>query len=317
MGSVASQKKIEEPKPPKELGPTSTLIGQFALQLRNANVLLIVPLVVAGLIPARGWLLGSGWPEVVNKAGELVGWWKFLDLVIPIAPIAIALALALDKIADRYQKRQASLDVDDMRAQLRAAEDTAAAAVGNLTALLGAAIRAATKRGEAHTTLVEELAETLTQQAAKSIGYGTRATYYSLSFDDCGHRILGSPVHAVEFPRQDKPRRAFSEHDQPDLSIWRMMDGADEEPDVRHSPESIDDLDWLSKKYSTFYSIPVKSLKTQFGMLSVNNTTDGSIGMTQRFVILAMARAFALVLASDQEAQTWLATMPANDSDGS
>ena len=93
-----------------------------------------------------------------------------------------------------------------------------------------------------------------------------------------------------------------------------MMDGADEEPDVRHYPEHVDDLDWTNKKYRTFYSIPVKSSSTQFGMLSVNNATDGSIGMTQRFVILAMARAFALVLASDLEAQTWLTTLPDNDS---
>ncbi len=310
---VADNPEKPKTKKAKEWGPVALLIGAVALDLRERNLLIIVQFIAAATAPARAVLIANGLGWVVDKDGVLIGAWNLLDLAIPVAAFLIAITAVLDKIADRYDKREAAVRVADEESQRRVAEETAAASVSALTVLMGSAIRAATRSGVAHATLVEELPQMLTQQAGKAIGVGTRATYYALSFDDRGKRVLSNPVHSTEFPRTDKPTRGFYESKQPNHSIWSIMDGADESPPVRHFPEEIDDLDWDTKEYKTFISVPVKTEKTQFGLLSVNNSQDGSIAMTQKFVILGMARAFALVLASDLEAQTWLAPFDGND----
>ncbi|MBH0009568.1 hypothetical protein [Salinibacterium sp. SWN1162] len=303
-----------EPGVPKETGQLMELLGAFSFRLREKHLLIIVPLVAAVLAPVRAMLISFSREDVVDANGELIGWWGLFNFAIPVGAVLIAVAVVLDKIADVYDKRSTALQVADVEAQRRAAEDTAAASVSALAALMASTIRAATRSGVAHKTLVEELPQMLTLQAAKAVGTGTRATYFTLSYDEQGMRILSDPVHSTEFPRTDKPTRGFYESEQPGHSIWSVMNGADESPSVRHYPEEIDDLDWATKEYKTFISLPVKTEKTQFGMLSVNNAQDGSIATTQKFVILAMARAFALVLASDQEAQSWLAPLQPNDS---
>lgn len=97
--------------------------------------------------------------------------------------------------------------------------------------------------------------------------------------------------------RYDKPPRPFIERETPQLSIWQELDEPDETREVISAPQVVEGLDWSRKKYTTYYSVPVKARNIVFGYLSVNNSVDGAIGGAQRATILAMARVFALAMA--------------------
>jgi hypothetical protein len=204
--------------------------------------------------------------------------------------VAIAVSVILDKIADEQDKREAA-------ASLRGSEDSAANAASDLNMFLVEAIEVAFVEGAALKKSTKALMRFLTVAAAKSIGQGSRATYYTLTYDHDKKRILGSPVHATEYGRSDKPKTPFVESKDLNHPIWRIMDGPDEEPEVVSAPTEVYELDWDTKKYKTFLSVPVKANDVQFGMLSVNNSTIGAIGESQRAIVLAMARSVALVLA--------------------
>jgi len=257
------------------------VIGPLAQVLKRSWILTAVTLVgtVAAIALPRIFVD----PKSKSPESWTTSW-------IVIAGIAVAVAVVLDKIADAYDARAA-------KESLRGSEDSAANAASDLNTFLVEALEVTFLEGAALKKSTETLGRLLTMTAAKSIGPGSRATYYTLTRDDAGMRTLGSPVHTTEYGRSDKPKRPFEESADPSHPIWRIMDGPDEEPEVTSAPDEVYGLDWSSKKYKTFLSVPVKANDVQFGMLSVNNSTVGSIGESQRAVILAMARAMALVVA--------------------
>jgi len=211
--------------------------------------------------------------------------------------IVVAVSVVLDKIADAYDKRAASQS-------LRGSEDSAANAASDLNTFLVQALEISFVEGAAQKKSTHTLVQILTMTAAKSIGPGSRATYYELTKDKNGMRTLGSPQHTTEYGRSDKPRRPFIEAEDPTHPIWRLMDGPDEEPEVISAPTEVHGIKWEDKKYKTFLSVPVKANDVQFGMLSVNNSTVGSIGESQRAIVLGMARSMALVLAMQHGPRT-------------
>jgi len=184
------------------LGPPTALhraFGELGKTRFVRAVHLGSPVILAITFLLRAWLHNEGPDWAIAKSGDWVEPWQFIDVAIPILGVVVALSILLDKVTDSYDDKLAAERVADVNAQLRAAEDTAASAVSDLTTLLGAAIRAAEKDGTTHSALVAELPETLVMLAAKSVGTGTRATYYALSFDESGMRVLSNPVHYIEY----------------------------------------------------------------------------------------------------------------------
>jgi len=263
-----------------ELGWVLTMFGPLAQSLKRRWVLTAITLLgsVGALVVPRLWLLKDG---TADPAGT--PW-------VIVLGIAAAVAVTMDRIADAYDKRVAGI-------VLRGSQDTAENAVSDLNILLADAIEVSFFEGTSREKAIQTLARLLTLCAAKSIGPGSRASYYSLSADESGSRTLGAPVHATEYGRHDKPKRPFIEVDDPGHPIWRIMDGADESPEVMNATDAVYGVTWEEKEYVTFVSVPVKANEVQFGLLSVNCSNEGAIGGAQRATILAMARSMALVLA--------------------
>ncbi|MET3452082.1 hypothetical protein [Curtobacterium sp. 1544] len=206
--------------------------------------------------------------------------------------IAAALAAILDKIADSFDKRNAN------RA-LEGSERTAENSVTDLNAFVAEAVEVSFLEGASRVNAIRGLRRSLVQFAAKSIGPGTRATYYTLDPTTPGARVLGDAQHAVEYGRHDKPPCPFVETESPDHDVWRILERPDEEPEVLNAPDAVQGVDWTRKPYKCFISVPVKAHGVQFGLLSVNNSEPQSIGGAQRETIITMARVMALALAMD------------------
>lgn len=256
---------------------------------------------------------------VLQAVGPLTSrlkrWWIFPFLVLAgavvavVAPLALtqpewaplrvvagsvaALAVLGDRVADAYDKKLSEIT-------FRESERSAEKAVEDLSVFISEAIEATFLSGRAREEALKALRRTLVRQAAGSIGDGSRATYYTLSRETGGSRTLGRPIHHNEHGRSDKPKRPFVEAEDPSHEIWQIMNNADDEPEVRSYPETAYGVNWAKKKYKTFYTVPVKANMVEFGLLSVNNERVGAIGGAQRAVILAMARTFAMVIASER-----------------
>lgn len=267
-------------EPPKPPGAFFTAIGKLSRAAKKYWVLTGVVVLASALAVLHQLVF-------VDAEGKPLPGWTPLVVVLGIAA---ALAVALDRVADAYDARESELE-------LAGAEDTAENAVRDLNTFLERAMATSEHSPETRASHLDTLRQILVMCAAKSIGPGTRATYYTLSLADDGSRILGDPKHQCEYGRTDKPSRPWVEAENPSHEIWKIMDGPDEEPKVRHSYEVIDGLDWSKKQYDTFVSVPVKFEKNLYGLLSVNSSEDGSIAASQRAAILAMARTMALTMA--------------------
>lgn len=207
---------------------------------------------------------------------------------IVTAGILSALLALLDKLADAYDQKLAEKE-------LAFSEDLAEAKVSDLNSFLDACGQTSTRRaGAVRRDYADSLRQYLVIAAGKSLD-GSRASYYTLSYDEDGYRILGDPKHHME-GRSDQSQRPFLEREDPDLTIWTLLDRADTEPQIVEYPDNPDWLDWNKVIYRAYYSVPVKHGDQVFGMLSVNTLDVGSISGSQRAAILAMARAYALTL---------------------
>ncbi|MGK3949926.1 hypothetical protein [Microbacterium sp. K2] len=206
------------------------------------------------------------------------------------AGIAAAVAILGDKLADRYDQTVASL-------KFRESERSAEKAIDDLNVVLSEAIEVMFLTGRARDEQAKALRRTVARQAASAVGDGSRATYYTMRREAGGRRILDSAVHGTEHGRYDRPDRPFIEREDPENTIWSLLDRADEEPEVCNAPDEVYGVDWAKKKYDTFYTVPVKAKSVQLGLLSVNNASAGAIGGPQRSAVLAMARTMALVVA--------------------
>lgn len=207
-----------------------------------------------------------------------------------LAGVLAAAAILGDKLADRYDQTVASL-------KFRESEFSAEKAIGDVNVVLSEAIEVMFLNGRPRDEAAKALRRTIARQAASAVGDGSRATYYTMRREAGGSRILGSAVHGTERGRYDRPDRPFIEREDPDNTIWMLLDRADEEPEVCNAPDDeVYGIDWAKKKYDTFYTVPVKAKSVQLGLLSVNNANAGSIGGPQRAAVLAMARTMALVV---------------------
>lgn len=266
MSSTDSKKEVT-------LGAFLHAVGPLLSKLKRRQILTIVTFVGA-VVAVLGPLI---WGDVG---------WHWLRIV---AGIAAAVAIVADKLADRYDQTVASLT-------FRESERSAEKAIDDLNVVLSEAIEIMFLSGRARDEAAKSLRRTIARQAASAVGDGSRATYYTMRREGGGSRILDSAVHGTEHGRYDRPDRPFIEREDPENTIWTLLDRADEEPEVCSAPETVYGIDWSKKKYDTFYTVPVKARSVQLGLLSVNNATAGAIGGPQRAVILAMARTMALVV---------------------
>lgn len=219
-------------------------------------------------------------------------WWISFRLASIAAGVLAVLAVVGDKIADGWETRTSSRTIAEGE---RASEKS----ILDLNVVLNEAIRTLSLTGQRQADAVEALRRTIVNQAAQAVGPGSRATSYKLHWERDGRRVLKDAEHGV-WDRKDKPNKPFYERLDPDLEIWRMLDREDDEPEVHSHPEVIPGLDWKTKtdRYKTFFSVPVKAGNVQLGMLSVNNRSIGTIGGSQRAVIIAMAKALAIATAA-------------------
>ena len=268
---------------PEKKGPgwVVKFFGPLSSFLRRSFILTGLTLVSAVLV--------VGIPQwFLLKNGRTDPAWAPLSVA---AGIVIAVAVVLDRIADAYEKRIAA-------GTLTGSEESAENTVTDLNTFISEALEVTFLEGNARMKHIKALRRILVLCAAKCVGPGSRATYYTLRVLPDKTRILGAPQHHCEYGRYDKPSRPFIETEDTDHSVWQIMDGPDQEPRVHSEGEEIYGLDWTRKKYKTFISVPVKAGEVQFGFLSVNNARVGAIGGPQQATILAMARIFALVLSN-------------------
>jgi hypothetical protein len=260
-----------------DMGPFLLSLGPLTLWLKQKFVLPVVTFI--------GAVVAVFAPLVLTDAG-----WAPLRI---LAGVLAAISIVADRLADTYEKKLALIT-------FRESERSAEKAVDDLNILLSEAIESMFLEGSARVEAIKALRRTLARQAVSSIGEGSRASYYPLRRGEGGTRILDRPLHATAHGRFDKPDRPFVEAETPLHEVWRILDRADEEPEVRSAPEVVGGVDWNNKKYDTFYSVPVKANMVQLGFLSVNNAKVGAIGGPQRAVVLAMARTMALVIAAQK-----------------
>lgn len=255
--------------------------------------------------PTLAWLRERHILALVAFAGTITA--LVASLLLPdaswyplriIAGVAGAAAVIADRFADSYEKKVSAITFVE-------SERSAEKSIEHLNVFLSEAIEITFLQGEAREEATKALRRQITQFAARSIGDGTRASFYPMRREGGGgKRVLGPPFHTTEFGRYDKPTRPFEERVDPDHEIWGLLDRDDEEPEVRSYPEEVYGLDWSKKKYRTFYSVPVKANTVQLGFLSVNNSKVGAIGGPQRATLLAMARTLALMLAMEKGPQS-------------
>lgn len=196
---------------------------------------------------------------------------------------------ASDRLADAFDSKTA----DDSESAL---EDLATCQVSDLNSFIEQCCHVATLNGKSRQDHLDVLRKFLVIAASTTLGPGTRASYYRLEYAEDGSRNLVDPVHNLQLGRNDQSDRGFYESQEPDNSIWNMLDRADTEPQIVEHPENPDKIDWEKVAYKTYYSVPVKYHSNTFGFLSVNCKELGSISESQRQAILGMARAYALTL---------------------
>ncbi len=303
-----SKKSRERPKWADSL---LDAFGPLALPLRKNYIL-------SALVAVSGVAVVFFPRYFTDKAGAPLPW---ANTVLIVAAAIAALAVALDRVGDDYQKRKterenaAALEKATRAAALEyeGAVATAERSVAELNIFLLEAHEVSFLESSSRQTEVLALRRHLARSAANSIGPSTRATYYTLLSRVPGNRVLGDPKHATTVDRRDKPQRPWRESENPEHDIWKLLNQPDEHPDVHNKPDEASDLDWDTVRYDTFLTIPVKAHGVVFGVLSVNNAAAGSIGEVQRAVILAMARTMALVLALDTGARILKSREPDTD----
>lgn len=201
----------------------------------------------------------------------------------------LALTTLSDFLADKFDK----VTSDDSESVL---EDLAASQVSDLNDFIEQCSQASTWSGKSKQDYLISLRDFLVVAATQTLGSGTRASYYTLEETELGKRRLVDPVHKLRQGRSDKSDRGFHEEDEPNNTIWSLLDRADTEPQLVEYPSKANGIDWNKVKFRAYYSVPVKYKDKVYGFLSVNTFQVGAISESQRLAILGMARAYALTL---------------------
>lgn len=204
--------------------------------------------------------------------------------------IVAALAAAADRIADWHVKRESEFEEE---AERSAVNNTLTALLGLLDSTRDIAFREGAARAAALDTLRSQLAQSA---AIAPTASDVRASYYLLARDDDGWRRLYDPKSRG---RGDEASTEFVEQDDPDHPIWRTMSARDSDCVIYKEPDADPRVDWSSKPYKTFVSVPIQADSVVFGMISVNAPQVGDLTEVDRLAVIAMARVMAATLAMD------------------
>ncbi|MGO1971631.1 MAG: hypothetical protein ACTH2Q_01605 [Propionibacteriaceae bacterium] len=201
------------------------------------------------------------------------------------------MATAADKIADRYDSQETE----------RAKQAEISAVTNSLTALIGlldSAHGVAFKEKTARTSALQDLRIPLIQSAHNSpTATDVRATYYPLTRDENDLRVLRDPKSRG---RVDQASTEFFERDDPDHPIWTLMSSKDTSCVIYDEPDPTPRVDWATRPYKTFISVPVQADGVVFGMLSINAPEVGDLVEVDRLSVITMARIMALTLAMNK-----------------
>lgn len=248
-------------------------IGKFA-KWASDRYLLVLAILVA---TATATVLSTA-PFARYDDKSLRGW--ALSAVIACV-VLVPVCAALEKFADKFGKRrQTSAGVRATVAIARLLEEAELIALSEKptsTKLL--------------TRFPHSVAQACVNASAEQAK--VRATYYPLTYDDA-YRVLRKPVNKG---RPDAARTVFRERDDPGHPIWKLMDEQDENCEVVRRSTSPDLIDWSSKPYKCFCSVPVRTAGLTFGMLSINSTDDRGLTELDRMTTLSIARIAASVMA--------------------
>ncbi|MFF1883549.1 hypothetical protein ACFVVC_18995 [Pseudarthrobacter sp. NPDC058196] len=216
---------------------------------------------------------------------------KLLDWAVPLLTglgIAAALAAVADKLADHHSKQ---LD----KIQLLGQQELGHLALAPMISLLDTVHDGAFVGGKARQELLTTLRTTLaTAAAAIPAADDIRATYYPLTRDAKNWRVLKDPKSRG---RMDEASSTFLESQDPDHPIWKILDARDTDCEIVSAPDPDRGVNWKTKPYQTFISVPVKVGNIQFGLLSVNAPNVGDLTELDRVAMIALARIMGAVLA--------------------
>lgn len=263
-------------------------VGGVCLWLRDHFILRLLMLAGAlvaaaapGLRDVTGCILQPVCDLVVVPVAT---WWP---LVVFIGGVGAALAVFADFIADRHEKARLEL--------ARAGEvEQVGKAISALLALLDDTIRVAFKERKVRADRLEQLRTSLpTAVKEMPAAANVRSTYYPLRFDDDGFRVLDQPVSRG---RVDPATTVWHEKDDPSHPIWALMDGPDLAAPIAKAPEQVG-IEWETRPYKTFISVPVKAGDMQFGMISVNAPVATDFTEVDRISVIVAARVMATALA--------------------
>ncbi|WP_131806799.1 hypothetical protein [Mycobacteroides abscessus] len=250
--------------------------GGFCLTLRRWWVLWIA--MFAGAVAA------ASIPRLcLDSEGRITHW---ASVTVVTLGIGAAIAVILDKVADSHASHLDSLK-----------------AAGQEQAGVRAVIRVS--------SLLEEIHKLKFETTAKASGYvdamryasvaalssapvaeGVRASYYRLNEDSDGSREL---VHLKSFGRSDDAITKFVEKDDPNHEIWARIAELDTQSKIRSAPEPVQGVQWDSRPYKTFVTVPIKAAnKVTFGMLTMNALEAGDLTELDRVCAIAVARVLAM-----------------------
>jgi len=287
---------------PKTTG-FSWKLGIVALWLRNRfflRILIFAGAVVAsatGLVnmgsaicaklPAECWIepqTFTAWPWILLGAGITAG-----------------VAVILDFVADRHETKVSTVEAVAEIAVM-------GKAMSALIVLLGEIGNVGFERGSVRADRVKGLSSALAASSALISAAGdVRATFYSLSKETRGSRKLDDPVSRG---RLESVTTVWDEADDPNAYVWKIMDRPDLEAEIANKPDSKFGIDWETKRYTSFISVPVKVKGVAFGMLSVNAPGVDPFSESDRLAVIAAARMLAAVL-SLETGPTTMATKSA------
>jgi hypothetical protein len=264
-------------------------LGGIAKILRDSFVLRTLIFVgaaaAASVPPVSAWSARcSADSSACLVAPGLLEAWPWV--VLALAVVA-ALAVMLDAVAGRHD---ANLEAIAAEGEVRSFGRTMAA----MLPLLGEAIDIGFVGGAVRTDRLHQLQTALAAAvAAMPIAGDARATYYPLSRDNRGLRVLDNPVSRG---RVDVATTVWREAEEPAHAIWQLLDGGDLGAEIARAPDTQFGVDWQAKPYKCFISVPVKAGPVLFGMLSLNAPHSDDLTESDRLSVIVAARMMATVL---------------------
>lgn len=263
---------------PSKLDALRWKLGHLAHSLRERQVYILV-ILLATLVNVVATFIFSNTREPTPP-------WV---LVVQVSlAVAAALAVAGDKIADRYVKKA---EVADRNTRL---EETNRA----LVAVSGYLDSVSTQLRVNDGTMLQRIrrsVQTMTHMTASgSLASEPRVTFYELTRDPSDWRQMKDPISSAGASRRlDKAGTEFYEQEDPTNSVWAVLSLPDDQVKPASKSDDPEAIDWKSKPYQSFLSVPVKAAGVVFGMLSINTPEDKGISETDRLLLIAMARLIA------------------------